>query len=188
MIKPMLFALIGGAFGAAQSAPVSYAIDPTHTVVTFEISHWATSTQRGRIQASDGLVTLDRAASTGRVDVTLDMRTLSVAVSAFEATLRGDRAFKVESFPTARFVGEQLTFAGDKVTSVSGQLSIAGISRPATLHATHFNCYENALLKREVCGGDFETTIQRSQFGLGMAPATAPDNVRLLIQVEGIRQ
>ena len=57
-----------------------------------------------------------------------------------------------------------------------------------TLKATRFNCYENGQLKREVCGGDFETTIQRSQFGLGFAPSAAPDDVRLLIQVEAIHQ
>ncbi|MDP3223787.1 MAG: polyisoprenoid-binding protein, partial [Rubrivivax sp.] len=62
-------------------------------------------------------------------------------------------------------------------------------SNPVTLKASNFNCYNNPMFKREVCGGDFETTIQRSQWGLGYGlPVVAPDNVRLLIQVEAIKQ
>jgi len=44
------------------------------------------------------------------------------------------------------------------------------------------------MLKREVCGGDFEGKIQRSQYGLGALAQVTPDEIPLLIQVEGIRQ
>ncbi|NBT11919.1 MAG: polyisoprenoid-binding protein, partial [Betaproteobacteria bacterium] len=54
--------------------------------------------------------------------------------------------------------------------------------------AVRFNCFEHPRLKREVCGGDFETTIQRSQWGMGYAIPAIPDAVRLVIQVEAIRQ
>jgi polyisoprenoid-binding protein YceI len=67
-------------------------------------------------------------------------------------------------------------------------LTILGKSQPTTLKATRFNCYENGQLKREVCGGDFTGTVQRSQFGLGFLPTVTPDAVPLLIQVEAIRQ
>jgi polyisoprenoid-binding protein YceI len=39
-----------------------------------------------------------------------------------------------------------------------------------------------------LCGGDFETTIQRSQWGMGYGIPGIPDAVRLVIQVEAIRQ
>jgi polyisoprenoid-binding protein YceI len=58
-----------------------------------------------------------------------------------------------------------------------------------TLKATQFNCYMNPMFKREVCGGDFETTIQRSQWGMGWGlNMGAPDAVRLLVQVEAVKQ
>jgi polyisoprenoid-binding protein YceI len=67
-------------------------------------------------------------------------------------------------------------------------LTLRGVTKPVTLTATGFNCYDNPRLKREVCGGDFETTIQRSQFGITYAAPVSPDAVRLLIQVEAIKQ
>ena len=41
-----------------------------------------------------------------------------------------------------------------------------GQSRPVTLEANRFNCYKNPLINRQVCGGDFETTVERSQWGI----------------------
>ena len=58
-----------------------------------------------------------------------------------------------------------------------------------TLKATRFNCYVNPMIKREVCGGDFEATIDRSRWGMDHAlQMGAPDQVRLLVQVEAVRQ
>jgi polyisoprenoid-binding protein YceI len=72
---------------------------------------------------------------------------------------------------------------------VAGTLTLLGKTLPVTLKATQFNCYLNPMFKREVCGGDFEATIQRSQWGMGWGlNMGVPDNVRLLVQVEAIRQ
>ena len=45
-------AFLGAVAAAAVAEPVTFAIDPGHTVVTFEALHMNTSTQRGRIQAA----------------------------------------------------------------------------------------------------------------------------------------
>jgi polyisoprenoid-binding protein YceI len=39
-----------------------------------------------------------------------------------------------------------------------------------------------------VCGGDFETTIQRSTYGMTYGLPGIPDSIKLLIQVEGVKQ
>jgi len=57
------------------------------------------------------------------------------------------------------------------------------------LKAVSFGCYTNPLLKREVCGGDFETTLVRSLWGMTYGLDTGvPDRIRVLVQVEAIRQ
>ena len=71
---------------------------------------------------------------------------------------------------------------------VTGNLTLLGQTHPVTLKATKFNCYTNPLVKREVCGGDFETTIARSQWGISYGVPGIPDNIRLLIQIEAIKQ
>jgi polyisoprenoid-binding protein YceI len=173
---------------AVSAEPATFAIDPLHTIVTFEAVHFGTSTQRGRLQAKQGTVTLDRAAKTGKLDITLDLSTVSVLPQSLTTFLQGDRFFNVAQNPTARFVADAVTFEGEKLSSVSGTLTLMGKSQPVVLSARRFNCYEHSQLKREVCGGDFISSIQRSQFGLGALPSVTPDEIPLLIQVEGIRQ
>ena len=73
--------------------------------------------------------------------------------------------------------------------STRSTLTLRGKSAPVTLKAVRFGCYENPFLKREVCGGDFETTIQRSLWGITWGlDLGIPDRVRLLVQVEAVRQ
>jgi polyisoprenoid-binding protein YceI len=171
----------------AQAA--TYAIDPSHTFVTFEFPHFGTSTNRGRFDKKEGTVEFDRAARTGRVELTLETASVSSGTGAFDKHLRSDDFFAAEQFPTAKFVADKFTFDGDKVTEVAGQLTLRGKTNPIVLKARNFNCYVNPMLKREVCGGDFETTMQRSlwgvNFGLNMG---MPDNVKLVVQVEAIKQ
>ena len=188
MKNALLLTALLAAASAAQAQSATYAIDPTHTQVFFEAKHFGVSTNRGRWVQKDGTVTLDKAAKTGKVELTIDMASVSTGIAPFDGHLKKDDFFGVEKHPTAKFVGDKFTFNGDKVTSVAGTLTLLGKTNPVTLTASSFGCYENPRLKREVCGGDFETTIQRSQWGMTYGLPGIPDNVRLLIQVEAAKQ
>jgi polyisoprenoid-binding protein YceI len=174
--------------GAAQAQSADYAIDPTHTFVNFEIGHFGTSLNRGRWDKKEGTVQFDRAGRTGKVDITIDMNSISTGVAPFDGHLKSADFFNTAQFPTARFVSTRFVFNGDKVSEVQGSLTLLGKTHPVTLKATNFNCYLNPMLKREVCGGDFEATIQRSQWGMNGLLMVAPDNVRVIVQVEAVKQ
>lgn len=185
-----LAALASVATGFVHAESATYAIDPTHTFVTFEIGHFGTSTNRGRIDRKEGSVTLDRAAKTGKVTLSLDPASINSGTAAFDKHLQSADLFDVAKYPKIEFVGDQFSFDGDKVSAVSGNLTLLGKPLPVTLKANRFNCYASPMLnKREVCGGDFEATIQRSQWGLNYGLQYGfPDNVRLVVQVEAIKQ
>jgi polyisoprenoid-binding protein YceI len=171
----------------AQSA--TYAIDPTHTFVTFEIPHFGVTTNRGRFDKKTGAVQLDKAAKTGKVEISIETGSINTGTAAFDKHLQSKDFFNSSEFPTARFVADKFSFNGDKVTAVAGTLTLLGKTQPVTLQASNFGCYNNPMLKVEVCGGDFETTIVRSQFGItyGLNYGFS-DQVRLVIQVEGVKQ
>jgi polyisoprenoid-binding protein YceI len=174
--------------GAAQAESLTYSIEPTHTFVTFEARHFGTSTNRGRFDKKEGVITLDKAAKSGKVEVTIDTTSINTGVAPFDGHLKSKDFFNTSEFPTAKFVGDKFTFDGDKVKSVAGKLTLAGQTQPVTLVASNFNCYMSPMLKREVCGGDFETTIKRSEYGVKYGLPGIPDDVRLLIQVEAVKQ
>ncbi len=189
-MKKSLFALAALAlFGTAHAAPATYAIDPTHTYVTFEIGHFGTSTNRGRFDKKEGTVTLDKAAKSGKADITVDVSSVNSGFAQFNTHLKSAEILNAEKFPTARFVSDKFVFDGDKVTEITGQFTLMGKTQPITLKASQFNCYDNPMLKREVCGGDFTADIKRSlwdvKYGLDWG---FPDNMRLVIQVEAVKQ
>ncbi len=174
---------------SAHAEPVTYSIDPTHTFAWFEVPHFDTSSVRARFDRKEGTVQLDRAARTGRAEITIDATSINSGVPAFDGHLKGKDFLNAAEHPSVKFVADQFGFAGDRLTEVTGTLTMAGRTVPVTLKASNFNCYTSPLFKREVCGGDFEATIQRSRWGMVYGlPNIAPDNVRLLIQVEAIRQ
>ena len=174
---------------AAQAQSATFTVEPTHTFVTFEAKHFATSTNRGRFDKTEGTITLDRSAKRGTADISIDTASINTGTAPFNSHLKGKDLFNSVEFPKAQFVGDNFSFEGEKVTAVAGNLTLLGKSLPVTLTATNFNCYDSPILKREVCGGDFETTIARSQWGMGWGLAFGiPDKIRLLIQIEAIKQ
>jgi polyisoprenoid-binding protein YceI len=179
-------ALFAGA-SAAQAA--SYAIDPAHTYVTFEIGHFGTSTNRGRFDKKEGTVEFDRAAKSGKVEITVDTTSINTGFAAFNKHLQSSDLFDAEKFPTMKFVADKFSFSGDKVTEVTGTLTLLGKTSPLTLKATNFNCYDSPMLKREVCGGDFEGTLDRTAHGMNYGIDWGfPKNVRLVVQIEAVKQ
>ena len=177
-----------GLMGAVQAQPVNYQVDPNHTSVVYEVLHFGTSTSHGRFPAKTGSVQIDAAARTGKVEIEIDTSAPSSGNTVLDRMLQGERFFKSAEFPTALFSADEVRFNGAQPAELHGKLTLLGVVRPVTLKALRYNCYQNNMLKREVCGGDYETTIRRSQWGMDWGTNFAADEVRLVIQVEAIRQ
>ena len=190
MFRTTLIAAALAATGlAAQAQSATYTIDPTHTFVTFEIPHFGTSTNRGRFDKKSGSVQLDKAAKTGKVEISIETGSINSGTAAFDKHLQSKDILNSAEFPSAKFVADKFSFNGDKVSTVAGTLTLLGKTHPVTLKANNFNCYTSPMLKVEVCGGDFETSIVRSQWGVtyGLNYGFA-DSMRLVIQVEAVKQ
>jgi polyisoprenoid-binding protein YceI len=175
--------------GTVSAQAADYAIDPAHTFVSFEIGHFGTSTNRGRFDKKDGSITFDRAAKTGKVALTVDTTSINTGFAPFTKHLQSDELFDTAKYPTMSFVADKFSFNGDKVSEVTGTLTLLGKTGSLTLKATNFNCYDNPMLKREVCGGDFEGTLDRTAYGMSYGIDWGfPKDVRLVVQVEAVKQ
>ena len=192
MTKFSLLAVMAaiGFTAAAHAESTTYALDPSHSFATFEIGHFGTSTNRGRFNKTSGTVTLDKAAKTGALDVTVDTTSLDTGTAAFTKHISSDEILNVAAFPTAHLVANKFVFSADgKVTEIDGSLTLLGKTNPVVLKAQNYNCYMNPMVKREVCGGDFDTTIVRSQYGVSYGLNYGfPDAMHLIIQVEAVKQ
>jgi len=166
----------------------SFVIDKRHTYPSFEVNHMGLSTQRGRFNTTSGLITLDRAARTGIVEITIDATTVNTGLDELEKHLRNEDFFNVDKHPTITFKSSSVEFEDDVPKSVAGELTMLGVTRPVTLSVSSFNCRVHPINKKYVCGANAETTIKRSDFGMTYAIPAVSDEVRLLLQVEAFKE
>ena len=84
MIKPVIALSASFLFAfAAQAAPVTYQVEPSHTFVHFSYKHLGLSTQSQRFDKAQGTVTLDQEAKTGSIDMKVDTRSVSTGFPLF---------------------------------------------------------------------------------------------------------
>lgn len=169
---------------SAIAAPTTYTIDPNHAAVTSESRHFGTSTTRTRFPVKGGTVTIDPAAKSGTATVTIDVAGLATGLTKLDDHLKRADFFDVPTYPEATFTASKFTFDGDKVVSIAGDLTMHGKTNPITLTSTNYNCYMSPGLKKQVCGGDFETTIQRSAWDMKFLIPFVSDETKLLVQIE----
>ncbi|MFM0738085.1 YceI family protein [Paraburkholderia xenovorans] len=192
MKKQLLLA--AGALAAAMSfnamAADTYQLDPTHTSPSFETDHFGgLSIWRGKFKKSSGTVTLDRAAKTGTVDVTIDLSSVDIGNDKLDAELVGDKFFDTAKYPTATYKGTQIRFNGDTPVEVIGTLTLHGVTKPVNLKLESFKCVMHPMLKREVCGTEATATFNRDDFGVDYGKAYGFKMLTTLhIQAEGIKQ
>ena len=179
-------AMAGRAQAQSQSqSPAVYTLDPAHSFVHFEVLHFGTSTSRGRFGPINGQVVLDRAKGQGEVALRIATASVDTGMPVFNARLRQADLLASEAWPEAYFVARQFRFKGDAVVEVRGEFTLRGIGQPLSLLARQFACRDDA--GTEVCGGDFEGELLRSEFGATFLLPLVADRVRLIIQIEGRR-
>ena len=186
-ILSVCLAWAGGSAAQAPSSLPTYQLDPGHTFVHWEVLHLGTSTTRGRFDRVSGAVFFDATRQQVDVSITADTASVSTGLAAFDQVMRGGQLLAVEQHPQAFFTARRGRWDGPLLRELQGEITLRGISQPLTLKALRFKCGFNPMFRREVCGGDFEATLRRSDFGMTLALPLVSDEVRLLVQVEGVR-
>ena len=179
----------------AQAAPESYPIDPTHSYPSFWVEHWGLSMLHGRFDKMSGSFTFDRAAKTGSTELTIDTASITTGDSvkgnrpqSRDDHLRNADFFNVKEFPTMTFKSTKVNFGGDLPSSVEGNLTLLGVTKPVSLTFERFKCGQNPFTKKDRCGGNAVGKFKRSDFGMKYAIPAVGDEITLNIEFEGDKQ
>lgn len=183
--------LLAGGISSAHAA--TYLIVPDNSNARFEIDHFGTSTNSGGFYNITGQLDYDPAAKTGDISLVIPVNSLNTGNVAFNNVLKSSDFFDVKNFPLASFNSTKWYFSAEsgdaKVTKVEGNLTLHGKTNPVTLTATKFNCYFSFIAKKQVCGGDFTTTIDRRKWGISKYTLLGiTEKVVLKIQIEAAKQ
>jgi polyisoprenoid-binding protein YceI len=176
----------------------NYTIDPFHTVPYFDVDHLGFATMRGRFDRATGKFSIDRAAKTGAVELTIPTATVNTGDNDKEGRprtrdehLKNADFFNVQEFPTMTFKSTKVNFKGEDPESIDGNLTLLGVTKPVTLKLERWKCGADIRTqgKRYQCGGNATGSFKRSDFGMKFGlPTAVGDEVRLWMSFYGFKQ
>jgi len=192
-MKSIQLSLTALAFAAATAtstlaAPVTYAVDSTHTYPRFSYSHFGYSTQLSTFGKTTGKVVLDAEAKTASVEIVIDTKSVNTNFVDFNEHIQGEDFLDTAKFPTATFKSTKVVFAGDKPQSIEGLLTIKGVTKPVTLTVTSFQAMPHPMMKKPALGANAYTVIKRSEFNAGKYAPYVGDDVRIDVALEAMAQ
>lgn len=162
--------------------------DEEHTFVSLSYNHMGFSTQTIRFDKVSGTITLDPKTQSGKLDVVIDMRSINTGSAVFNDHIQEDDLFASNKFPTASFKSDRIVFNQDVITSLIGELTIKGISKPVELKVNQFSCGRNFLTFKYTCGANAIALIHRSDFNLGKYTPLVGDAVTIQIVIEATQE
>lgn len=181
----MLAGLLGAAM-SAQAAPVTYKLDPGHTMVLFSWSHFGFSNPTADLGISDGTLVFDEQnPSKSSVDVTMPLSNLDTHVSALDKHLKEPDFFNADKFPTVTFKSTGVQSVGGNQYTITGDLTVHGVTKPVVLNATLNKSGKHPMTGQSAIGFNATGTLKRSDFGLGAYVPNVSDEITLNITTEG---
>ncbi|WP_420143520.1 YceI family protein [Sphingobium sp.] len=189
-----LAAIAGGSVVVAQGAATpgtkdvakvtggTYQVEPSHTQIVFAYDHMGFTNNMGVIAMPTGTLTLDKAnPAASKVSIEVPIANLTTGIPALNTHLAKPEFFDAAKFPTATFVSTGVKLDGTTGATITGNLTIKGITKPVTLDAEFYGAGIGPMDKKENVGFVATGTIKRSDYNMAVAVPVVGDAVELKI-------
>lgn len=124
--------LAGTAFAAD-----AYEVDPTHAWVSFKTSHNGWANAHGTFKSVSGTISFDKEDVTkSTIELKIDPASIDTNHAQRDTHLKSPDFLNVEEFPEITFKSTGIEKTGDKTAKVTGDLTLAGTTKPVTLDVT----------------------------------------------------
>jgi polyisoprenoid-binding protein YceI len=159
-----------------------YAVEPAHTRILFSVSHMGFSTWYGDFTGASGVLTLDpKEPAKSAVEIHVPVASVSTTSAKLDGELKGADWLDAGKFPEMTFKSDKIVLTGKDKADVQGQLTLHGVTRPLTLHATFNGAGVNMMNKHYTVGFEAKGEIKRSDFGVKTYVPLIGDEVELIL-------
>ena len=163
----------------------AYRLDPNHAIVLWKVDHLGFSTFVGRFDRLDASLDFDPEQPTASaLEVVIDTASVSTHVPGFADDLRGSSWLDVERYPEARFTSTSIEVTGPDTGTVTGELTLLGVSQPVSLDVTFNGGADSLLTGAYTLGFTATAVIDRTAFGLSTFAPAIGSEVTLEIHAE----
>jgi len=177
-----------------RAQPVSWHIDPLHSLAEFSVRHMMISTVRGQFGGVKGTVVYDpKAPATSTVQATIDCTTINTGEPKRDSDLRGAEFFDIQHYPVMKFKSTKVEIAGPGELKVTGDLTINAITRRVVLKVDGPTGPIKDTQGREKLGLNATTKVSRKDFGILYNPVmetggvAVSDDVQINLDIELIK-
>ncbi len=181
----------GLAHAPAQAAPEAWELVPGHAQVIFTFDHFGLTTTYGAFDTLSGGLMLDREnPANSSVEIEIDLTSLDTGFDPREAHFTSADFFDTANHPTATFVSTNVELTGEDTALVTGDLTIKDITLPVTLDVKLNGLVDdNPVIEgtQEWAGFSATTTVDRTQWDLGLFAPAVPAEIDIIVEVEAIR-
>lgn len=184
-----VFAITAAAPAAAE--PVRWEIDPSHLSIVFNASHIGYGATWGMFLEAGGSFMFDEETKElSDLEVTVDTTSVFTNDERRDGHLRSADFLNAEEHPLARFVMTEANQKSETTGTITGDLTLRGVTKPVTLDVTLNKIGPYPFGNNYVLGVTAETTINRSDFGstYALENGLVGDEIPLVIELEAIRQ
>ena len=170
-----------GTRDASKVTAGTYKADPNHTQILYTYGHLGLTNNMGLLSGANGTLTLDpKAPNNAKLSIDVPVSTIRTSIAALDGELVGPMFFDAAKFPNAHFESTSVTAKGEDAT-INGNLTIHGVTKPATIKAKFEATGANPMSKKDTIAFSGTATINRSEFGVGMGVPMVADKVDLKI-------
>ena len=181
--------LVLGFSTSAKADVEMYHFDKAHTQILFFVNHLGFSTSQGEFLDYDGQFTFDtESLENSAVEVAIKTASIDMDDEKWDEHLKGADFFDVEQFPEMTFKSTEIKVTGENTADITGDLTLLGVTKPVVLHVTHNKSGVHPYSGAYVAGFSASATLKRSEFGMNYGVPGVGDDVKIMLEVEGIRQ
>jgi polyisoprenoid-binding protein YceI len=178
---------------AVVPAAGTYALDPTHSYVSFTARHLMVTKVRGRFPVTEGELVIGADPVQSSVHTTIDVSAVESGDPKRDEHLRSADFFDTEQHQHATFTSTKVEDHGDGEFVLHGDLTIRGVTRPVALKGEYLGTQTSPWGDTRT-GFSAETEVSRKDWGLewNLALETGGvvvgDKIKLVIDAEWIKQ
>ncbi|HXL99209.1 MAG TPA: YceI family protein [Rhizomicrobium sp.] len=151
----------------AQAPAGAYRLETSHSQLLFAIPHLGLTDFYGRFDKLSGTLNFDpNQPEKSAVSITVDTTSIDTPSGALNNELKGASVFDAANFPTASFKSTSIARTGADTGTITGDLTIKGVTKPVTLDVVFHGGEQNPMNDSYALGFRGTATIKRTDFGL----------------------
>ena len=142
-------------------------IDSDHTVAAFKVRHFMITLVRGQFNKIAGTIEFDpENPALGSVEASIEAAGVYTGIPKRDDHLRSPDFLDVEKFPHIQFKSSRIEPVGVNYFKATGELTIHGITRPATLDVEYLGRVKSPFDEDISIGFSASTRINRFDYGV----------------------